>query len=476
MLTDSELIELEKLLHQQEIDDRRSALIDPNHKDHTKNYKFIQKQNNEREYDSKGNLIKGTKITTLEGSARSGKTISIVDETIRIGLYETASTIFIVRETYAEFKTTLYKDYKERLDYFDLPNPFHDKEEVKSFKIGNARITFLGADKIGKKLGAGSDYLFFNEVLFGIKESVFKQLVTRCSIAVYCDYNPAFTKHWFYDKVLKRSDVAYLRTTYKDNQYCPPAQKQEIEASEPWDHGTYDIIDDELFYNYEPIDENNQPPINKRNHENGTIDQEYWMVYGLGLRGAMKGRIFKKVRYIDEFPDLPYIIGNDFGFTSDPNATLKYTQTKTDIYIEPLIYEPIESPELLDEAFQSVGISYDSVIIADSADRYVSGKHGVVKMVQDLYQLGYINISKVSKTKSVAYWLGKMKTKRINIVRTGNKHLDEAMQRNFENLIWKEINGIQLNIPDDKCEDHNCDASRYCYMSWEFANFSVDTN
>lgn len=475
-LTDAELLQLERLVIEQEIHERRESLKDPNHESHTKNYKFLQTQRLKRKYNKVGELIEGTKIEVLEGSARSGKTISIVDETIRIGLFEPPRVIFIVRGTYAEFKTTLYNDYKERLDYFDLPNPFHDHEEVKSFKVGNARITFMGADKMGKKLGASSDYVYFNEVLFGITEYIFKQLVTRCSIAVFCDYNPAFTKHWFYDKVLKRDDVGYLRTTFKDNPYCPPAQRAEILASEPWESDSYKVIGDEIFYDYEPISETHQPPQHKVNTANGTDDEDYWRVYGLGLRGAMKGRIFKKFDYVDSFPNMACIYANDFGFTNDPNATVKFAMYKDEIWIKPLIYEPIDNAELLDHALQSVGIDYEDILICDSSDRFVSEKHGVVKMVNELYEIGYSQISKVSKTKSKTYWISKMKSKRIHIVKTGNRHLDKAIQNEFENLIWKSIQGIEINMPDDKCDDHFIDASLYAYMSWDFGNFSVDTN
>lgn len=474
MLTDAELLEMERLVEIDLIERRRESLNSPVHEWHTKNYSFVQEQRLERAYNDKGELISGNKIVVLEGSARSGKTISFVDDTFRIGLFEPPRTIFIIRGTYAEFKTTLYNDYKERLDYFDLPNPFHDREEVKSFKVGNARITFLGADKMSKKLGAGSDYVYFNEVLFGISEHVFKQLISRCSIAVYCDYNPAFTKHWFYDKVLNRPDCGYLRTTFLDNKYCPPAQRAEILSSEPWESGSYKIIGNEIFYDYEPISETNQPPINEANHIAGTADEDYWRVYGLGLRGAMKGRIFKKVQYQDHFPDIAYIYGNDFGFTNDPNATVKLGIDGDTVYIKPLIYHPIDTAEMLDSALQAVGVRYDDIVITDSSDRFVSGKHGTVKMVNELYELGYSKVSKVSKTKSKTYWITRMKSKRIVIAKSGNRLLDTAIQNEFENLIWKAINGIEINTPDDTCDDHFIDAALYCFMAWEFAIFKVN--
>ena len=468
-ISNEELIELEKLQREQEIYERRQSLLVPEHENHTKNYTFLQNQRLNRKYNDKGELIEGTNIEVLEGSARSSKTFSIIDEIIRICIFEIGRTIFIIRETYNEIKTTLYKDFKERLDYFGLENPFNHKEEVKSFKINSSRITFLGADKIGRKLGAGSDYLYFNEVLHGINEHVFRQLVTRCSIATFCDYNPSFTEHWFYNKVLKRKNCGYLRTTYLDNKYCPPIQRAEIESSEPWLPGSYMVINDEIFYNFMPISDTNQPPPHPENIEQGTADDFYWRVFGLGLRGAMKGRIFKTYKILDYFPDVDFCYGMDFGFTVDPLAFGKYAETKTDIYIQPLIYEPIADSQTINQALIKLNVDRSKPIIADSSDRYVSGKNGVVNMVSDLFDLGW-NISKVSKNKSVMYWLGSMKKKRINIVRSKTVNIKHATSE-IENYRLKEVGGITIEQPADS-PDHIIDFARYCHMAQNQINFS----
>lgn len=469
-LNDNDLIYLKNYLAEKTLSKKINSLSDISSNLHTKNYKFILTERLTQNYNKKGDLIKGSKIVVLEGSARSGKTISIVDTLIHIGLTEKNRVINIVRGTYNEFKTTLYNDFKNRLDFFQLDNPFSRLKEVKSFKINTTTINFLGADNLGAKLGATSDYLYFNEVIHGVEYEVFKQLLIRTNTFVFCDYNPSVKKHWFFDKVLKRKDVSFLRTTFLDNKFVPPAQKNEILSTEPWEVGSYEIIEDEIFYNYIPVDEYNQPPANKINIENGTADEFYWRVYGLGLRGSFEGAIFKKIVTIYDFPeDLPIFYGNDFGFTTDPNAIVKYSEDSKNIYIQLLFYSPVDNAEKLMLIFESLGIKKSDLIIADSSDRYISGRNGVVNMVSEIYEQGW-NISKVSKTKSVMYWLGEMKKKRINLV-CQDEVLFNILTTEFSEYRIAKINGVSIEQPVDK-NNHSIDAARYCKMCYsdEFFN------
>ena len=142
-----------------------------------------------------------------------------------------------------------------------------------------------------------------------------------------------------------------------------------------------------------------------------------WKVYGLGLRGAMKGVIFDQITWIDKFPDMDYIYANDFGFTADPNAFGRYSEDETDIWIEPLIYQPIETPEELAETFVILGVEKYKPIVCDSSDKYTGENKGTVEMVRGLVELGYEEAFKVSKKKSIMYHILSMKKKRINVVR-----------------------------------------------------------
>lgn len=462
-LSDAEILLLEKLLNEQQVDNlcKKLTTID----DTTNpNYKLLYESINHQKwgYDEKNRpaLLYGYAGVALEGSSRSGKTWSGVDIIIYLATIKhkkEGCTINIYRETYNEFKTTVYEDFKRRLDDYDLPNPFHNAREVPSFRIGKSVVNLLGDGKHG----GGCDYAFFNEAMM-IKNEIFNQVEMRCRKFWWMDYNPSFTDHWVFDKVLSRDNVAFLRTTFLDNPFISPQEQSKILSYEPWEPGTYDVQPDGVFYEGSPITEKNQPPPHPTNVKQGTADEFMWKVYGLGLRGAMKGVIFDNVVYIDKFPEhLGYIYANDFGFTSDPNAFGKYAETETDIYVELLIYEPAETAEDLDVHFDKLGIDPEDLIICDSSDKHVSETKGTVQMVQDLQGLGW-NAEKVKKKKTVTYHLLSMKKKRINIVRND---LVKYAKKEQENYKWMEINGIQVNIPIDKY-NHFWDMTRYGHMAW----------
>lgn len=463
MLTESEILELEALLKDKEIRDLKKGLSSFNEFT-SPNYKALYNAITTQQYNRKGELTEGYRGFVLEGSSRSTKTWSGIDIIIWLcTVVEESCTINIYRETYNEFKTTLYDDFKRRLDDFELPNPFHNAKEIKSFKIGKNTIYFLGDGKHG----GGCDYAFYNEAMY-VDHQVFDQSEMRCRKFWWMDYNPSFTDHWVFDRVVTRPDVGFLRTTFRDNPFISNGEKNKILSYEPWLPDSYEIIGSDLIYNGEIISEKNQPPIHPLNVSNGTSDEFMWKVYGLGLRGAMKGVIFPHVVWIDEFPDMGYSYGNDFGFTSDPNVTVRYAEDAKNIYIEPLCYQPIETPEELNNFWNSIGLENTLPITCDSSDKYTGENKGTVEMVSSLYDAGW-SVSKVRKTKSVMYWLLSMKNKRIHIVKN---HLYSQAKKEQENYRFKEINGIQINQPIDMY-NHLWDAARYAHIAYNEEEYYI---
>lgn len=468
MLTEAEILELDTLLKERDIHVLRNKLNDET-TEQNPNFKLLQKAIKEQKYEEvegQIELVSGYRGAGLEGSSRSGKTWSGIDIIIWLCLFyePNGCTINIYRETYNEFKTTLYDDFKRRLDDFGLPNKFHDAEEIKSFKIGKSKIYFIGDGKHG----GGCDYAFFNEVMF-IKKSVFDQVKMRCRKFWWADYNPSFTDHWFFDNALGRPDVAFLRTTFHDNKFISPQERHEITITEPWKPGSYIVKDNVIMcYNkdtkkVEEISKTNQPPPHPTNITNGTADEDYWKIYGLGLRGAMKGLIFPNVFWLDKFPeDKAVIFPNDFGFTTDPNTLVKYAEDEYNIWIEPLSYEPIETPSALAGLLESLGIDKAKDIIpCDSADKYTGENKGTVEMVRGLKNEGFIHAYKISKTKSVMFWLNSMKKKKIHIIKN---HLYKQALKEQQNYKMKEIAGISINQPIDKW-NHIWDAARYGHIA-----------
>ena len=399
----------------------------------------------------------------------SSKTFSSIDFIILICTrYETKCVINIVKETYNEFKTTLYNDFSSRLDDYNLYNPFLDAKEIASFKILGSKINFLGADKPSKFHGAQCDYLWFNEPL-PISQAIFDQAEMRCKKFWWMDYNPSVTEHWIFNKVILRDDVGYLHTTFKDNPYVSTQEKTKILSYEPWQHNTYEIKDGKVFYKGKLVDDTNQPPPHLDNIEQGTADEFMWKVYGLGLRGAMKGRIYKHITYIKEFPDLAFTYGLDLGFVSDPSVLVKYAREGRNIYLEPLFYKSTETAMELNEILTALKVSKYVPITCDSSDRFVSEKKGTTQMVRELFEMGW-EISKVRKTKGVMYWILNMKEYKIHVVKN---HLYKYVVKEQENYRFKEVNGIQINQPiAEWC--HFFDGSRYAHMSHEVHSLTVE--
>lgn len=457
-LTDAEILELERLLHEREIEMSFDRLNNPP-KDANPNYLMLKECIEQQQYDKSDKLIAGKRGCALEGSSRSGKTWAGVDIIIWLCKYvePDGCTINIYRQTYNEFKTTLYDDFKRRLDYYKLPNPFHDAKEVQSFKIGKSKIFFLGDGKHG----GGCDYAFFNEIMF-ISQHVFDQVEMRCRKFWWADYNPSFTDHWFFDRVIPRPDVGFLRTTFRQNRFISAQELNKILSFEPWAPGTYSYDYDNLviMYNGQVVSETNQPPPHPTNVRNGTADEFQWKVYGLGMRGAIKGRIIQHVEWIDKFPDMAFVYGVDFGFTVDPTAITKVAEDEANIYLELLSYTPMETPHEIDAYLQAIGADKDVPMACDSSDKHVSENKGAVEMVSGLANLEW-KATKVRKTKSVMYWLTSMKSKKIHIVKNALYH---HAKKEVENYRMKTVGGISINQPIDDF-NHFIDSARYGHMA-----------
>lgn len=471
-ITDAEIIELETLLQIQERFDFLKVPCDKTNP----NYKFLQASVESQvwAFDSDGKpfLTSGYAGCILEGSSRSGKTWSGVDLIIwlcAIKHEDEGCTINIYRETYNEFKDTLYEDFSRRLDYYGLPNKFKDAQEVKSFRIGKSKISFLGDGKHG----GGCDYAFFNEAMM-ISKSVFDQVEMRCRKFWWMDYNPSFTHHWVFENVEGRKDVGFLRTTFKDNlDHIAPNELNKILSYEPWEPDTY-YVDEHgiLMYQGEEVEERHQPPLHLDNNESGTADESMWKIYGLGLRGAMKGAILSRVKYIESWPShLPFTYGLDFGFTNDPTALVRYAEEGENIYVELLIYTPIDNSEDLNDVLVALGVSKHDPITADCADRYLKSGKEAVYMVSDLFELDW-EISKVVKSKRIVYWLTKLKKRVIHVIINDLSHKYKIEQQNYK---WKEVNGILINQPIDGF-DHAITATRYAMMSHSINNLESSWN
>ena len=308
----------------------------------------------------------------LEGSSRSGKTTAAIDFQVMLtSTFETNATINVIRDTYNSFKTTLYDDYAKRLSDFGIvDNPFLRKQEISTFKLFGNRVNFLGADgDLSKFMGAGSDYVYFNEVL-DIPKEVFDQATMRCRKFWFADFNPKYADHYIFNSVMPRSDVGYLKTTYHNNPFISPNERSKIESYQPIAASriakafgaksdqvnevvnavnlakAYDTKANTKGFDRADLSELERC---KYNEATGTADAYNWSVYGEGERRAPEGLIFPNVVWVQNFPaNIEKIYwGLDFGYTTSPSALVKVGVMGNNIYLQKMFYQPTPSPNEL---------------------------------------------------------------------------------------------------------------------------------
>jgi phage terminase large subunit len=409
----------------------------------------------------------------LEGSSRSGKTISSVDFQIWLGsVIREKGTLNVIRETYNSFKTTLYDDYDRRLNDFGVYSPFW-KQDVASFKIFDLKVNLLGADNIEKFLGAGSDYVYFNEML-DIPKDVVDQVIMRCRKFWWGDFNPKYADHYVFNSLLPQSDIAHLVTTYNDNPFISPNERAKIESYQPVEASRiatflgstsedeskkHNAIQKALKYDCEKnpdrypsadIEELKRCQYNERV---GTADPYKWAVYGKGERRAPEGLIFPKVRWVKEIPPNCEKIGYglDFGYTESPSCLVKWGLMGADIYAQILFYQPTPSPNDLIPLLEK-HITKEDIVWADP-----SGDNGGRGMISSCLYAGYKVYAANTFPGSIQYG--------ISILKKYNIHLIDCQPWRKEQIGYTKatakVNGVKVTLDEPiDANNHAWDAFR----------------
>ena len=358
----------------------------------------------------------------LEGSARSTKTWSSIDFIIYIcSVLETNCTIKIIKETYNSFKTTLYEDFNRRLPMWKLPSPFVRRQEVSQFKLNGSTIHLLGADNESKFHGSACDYFYINEWL-DVPQAVVDQAEMRCRKYWWGDYNPKFTDHYVYDKFCTRKDLAFLKTTFRDNPFISEPEKRKI-------------------LSYEPT---------QRNIEQGTADTYMWNVYGLGLRSAPEGLVFQHVTWLNEWPTgiEKVYYGSDIGKTNSPSTVVKLGVNGDKLYLEKLAYQPTPSPNEYIPLVRNA-VPSGAVVWADCAEP---------GFISDARRAGLTVLGARKFQGSIEYGISLLKKYKIHIVDCPEWRKEQGSYR------YRTINGIKIDQPIDDF-NHLWDPTRYAAIS-----------
>lgn len=385
-------------------------------------------------------LNSNKRIIVHEGSARSTKTISIIQYLINRALN---SKIKITggRAKLTWAKATMIPDFLEVItNHYGIfnPNRWNKSESIYYFDNGS-EISFVGMDEAQKFHGRKQDIFWGNEAV-EIQQADLRQILLRTTGQVILDYNPSYEEHYIYNTIIPRPDCDFFKSTYKDNKFLEQAIIDEIEAMEP----------------------------TEENIKKGTADKVNWLVYGKGERASHKGLIFSDMNIVDSIPPSEEwkqdVYGLDFGFSSDPTALVHVVYAKGELWLDEIIYKrgltniinPNKSEQDSIEAHLIQNeVSKKKVIWADSAEP---------KSIQDLYNCGYYIKAVEKGPDSIRNGISTMKRFKLNVT---SRSINLIKEKN--NYKWREDrDGTQTNEPIDMW-NHAIDSCRYAIFM-EFRN------
>lgn len=361
-------------------------------------------------WETKTAIDKGYRIIANQGGTRSTKTYSITD--VLIGLaYTTKKAISITSVSLPHIKKGVMRDWRELMEIKGGYNPAKHNmtDQLYEYPLGGY-IEFFSVDDAKRVRGPGRDILFVNEANL-LNLDTWRQLILRTKETILIDWNPADEFHWIYDEVLPRADCKFIQSTYLNNPFLTKAQVNEIERLKD-------------------------------------IDENFWKIYGLGERGTSLETVYQGYKLFDEWPDIDYCFGLDFGFTH-PNALVKCGIDEQNIYFEQLLYQSqLSTPDLVQVIKPLVGQKY---VWCDSARP---------EIINDLQKAG-INAYPTKK------YEGSVKDGidfvRSHVIFVHRESVD--FQKEMRTYKWKKkVSGMIVDEPI-KAFDDLMDAARYAAIS-----------
>ncbi len=338
------------------------------------------------------------KRIVLKGSSRSSKTFSIIDCLDLYARLHKRKRITVWRDTKVDCVDTVFHDVEKRLSTTNRWNVGNKFNATKTYlKYTNAStIEAHGADDTISVHGLTQDLAFLNEP-YKISLEVKDQIEQRTADFLIIDWNPRLA-HWIED-LEKDPETLVINSTFKDNPFCPDAQKEKILSYQPVSRTQ--IVEQKLLrtdeaMKYDTVANIRGFPLKlirelrrcQHNEYKRSASDYNWSVYGLGERAERPNRIFKW----EEIPfskyqelDTKIYYVTDWGM-QDPWAILEMKYYDGELYLHELNYSSendirgrLTDPErkqigMADEGmvswmFTKLGIPQTAEIICDNNRR-----------------------------------------------------------------------------------------------------------
>lgn len=338
----------------------------------------------------------GYRVIIHEGSSRSSKTHSLMQDRALDLMTKPVHTSTIMRDTKTSCVKIIEKEFVEFLkDPCGRKSEFEKKlitaEQLNTYLINESIyhlfkhnksnhtikyepkgsiLLFDGADNVDSIIGMGNDVIWINEP-YSFKPEVFTQLKQRTSGLIIIDLNPKQSLPWL-EELKKRDDTKEIPSTLRNNPFCPTGVKNEIMAYMPLEAKYIEGINsykkgvcltdewNESFKTLKNIKELKEAKeeINKyeltdyqkkeilrgwNNERQGTARRWEHEVYALGIASEAENRIFSNWTPMsdEDYFKLDYyeFWGVDFGIY-DPTTLVSIKYYDNNLYVKLHIYKP----------------------------------------------------------------------------------------------------------------------------------------
>lgn len=360
------------------------------------------------------------RIRGIAGGTSASKTVSIMMWLIDYAQSHKNELISVVSETFPHLKRGAIRDFltimNEHGYYKD--SLWNRSDYVYTFETGSI-LEFFSADQPGKVRGPRRDVLFINEAN-NVSYEIYTQLEVRTKKIIWLDWNPV-AEFWWYNEVMGKQDVDFIKLTYKDNEALDPLIVQAIEARKG--------------------------------------NAQWWKVYGEGELGEAEGRIYRDWQMIDEIPHEARLerYGLDFGYSNDPTAIVAIYYLNGGYVLDEIMYlKGLSNKQIADILLNSPR----ALVIADSAEP---------KSIDEIISYG-VSIQPAMKGKgSISQGIQWVQQQRVSVTKRSTNILKE-----YRNYLWQtDKDGKIINEPE-VIWNHAMDALRYGFESLRPANTEFD--
>ena len=354
-------------------------------------------------------IKKGYRVIVNEGGTGSSKTYSIAQAFILLMMQDKGKVFTITRKTMPALKATAMRNFFDILKEAKLYNPEKHNKTDNTYQFHGNLVEFISVEDPLRIRSRRRQYLWLNEAIeFSLED--WRQLSMRTDKTIFLDYNPSNPYSWVYDEIFPRSDKIIIPSTYKDNPFLLPDIIREIE-------------------HYKEIDEN------------------YWRIYGLGLKGIIDTLIFNNWELCDELPEGEEIYGQDFGY-NNPSALVKVVIKDNGFYLKELLYKRYLTNQDLIKELKRIGVPTRKEIYCDSAEP---------QRIKEIKDAGFWALP---SNKDVKKGIDTMKSRKIYITKSSLNLIEEVKRYS-----WKEKEGRMLDEPV-ALNDHLISASRYAIHTY----------